>query len=100
MNKNEYNDDLKVSLLILSLNEIEGMKVVLPRLKKEWFHERIVSDGGSTDGSIEYETVSRDLYVPRNRVGKGLEWKRFKVQLPNELSKDSRICMTVHSGSH
>ena len=46
--------DIKVSLFILSLNEIEGMKVVLPRLKKEWFHERIICDGGSTDGSIEY----------------------------------------------
>ena len=70
MNNNENNDDLKVSLLILSLNEIEGMKVVLPRLKKEWFHERIVSDGGSTDGSIEY-AESLGFTVVRQK-GKGV----------------------------
>lgn len=61
---------LKVSLLILCLNEIEGMHVVLPRLKKEWFHERIVIDGGSTDGSIEY---SRSLdYTVISQKGKGI----------------------------
>ena len=48
------NKKLKVSLLVFSLNEVVGMKVVLHRLKKEWFYERIVIDGGSTDGSIEY----------------------------------------------
>ena len=45
---------MKFSLVILALNEIEGMKVVLPRIDKEWVHEVIVVDGGSTDGSIEF----------------------------------------------
>jgi|TARA_B100001964_G_C14042999_1_gene513491 glycosyltransferase involved in cell wall biosynthesis len=61
---------LKVSILILSLNEIEGMRVVLPRLKKEWLYERVVIDGGSTDGSIEYAR-SLDFTVVSQK-GKGI----------------------------
>ncbi len=45
---------MTVALMIFALNEVEGMKVVLPRIKKEWFHEILVVDGGSTDGSVEY----------------------------------------------
>jgi hypothetical protein len=52
------------------------------------------------DGSVYYETVSEDIYIPRNRVGKGINWERFKVQLPVELSDGSKISITVHSGSH
>jgi len=54
----------------------------------------------NSDGSVYYKTLSGDMYVPRNRVGKGPDWKRFGVQLPDELPKDSQINMTVHSGSH
>ncbi len=54
----------------------------------------------SKDGSILYETFSEDIYVPRNRVGKGPDWKRFRVQLPTEISGESRISMTVHVGEH
>ncbi len=45
---------MKTSLVALALNEIEAMKVVMPRVKKDWLHEIIVVDGGSTDGTIEY----------------------------------------------
>ncbi len=52
------------------------------------------------DGSIQYETITDDLFVPRNRVGKGPDWKKFRVQLPDGLPEDFQIIMTVHSGSH
>ncbi|OGS17893.1 MAG: hypothetical protein A2219_01800 [Elusimicrobia bacterium RIFOXYA2_FULL_50_26] len=45
---------MKVSLIIFTLNEIEGMKAVMPHIKKEWYDELIIVDGGSTDGTIEY----------------------------------------------
>jgi glycosyltransferase involved in cell wall biosynthesis len=43
-----------VTLLVPTLNEIDGMKVIMPRVKKEWCDQVIVLDGGSTDGTIEY----------------------------------------------
>lgn len=46
--------DLRVSLLIPTKNEVEGMKWFMPQLKKEWYSELIVIDGGSTDGTVEY----------------------------------------------
>lgn len=45
---------MKVSLLIFTMNEIDGMKAIMPQIKKEWYDELIVVDGGSTDGTVEY----------------------------------------------
>ncbi len=44
---------MTITLLVLTLNEIDGMKKVMPQIKKEWVDEIIVVDGGSTDGTIE-----------------------------------------------
>jgi glycosyltransferase involved in cell wall biosynthesis len=48
------NVKLKFSLLVMTLNEIDGMKAIMPRIKREWFDEIFVVDGGSTDGTIEW----------------------------------------------
>lgn len=45
---------MKVSLFIPTLNEIEGVKAIMPRVKREWFDEVIIVDGNSTDGTREY----------------------------------------------
>ena len=45
---------MKTTLLVPTLNEVEGMKAVMPRVKKAWVDEILVIDGGSTDGTVEY----------------------------------------------
>ena len=45
---------MKVTLLVMSLNEIDGMQAIVPRIKKDWVDQIIVVDGDSTDGSIEW----------------------------------------------
>lgn len=45
---------MKVTLLVPTLNEIDGMKAIMPRVKKEWCDQTIIVDGGSTDGTIEW----------------------------------------------
>jgi glycosyltransferase involved in cell wall biosynthesis len=42
-----------IALLITTLNEVTGVKKVVPRIKKEWVDEILFVDGGSTDGTIE-----------------------------------------------
>ncbi len=45
---------MKITLLVPVLNEIEGLKAVMPHIKKEWVDEILVIDGGSVDGSYEF----------------------------------------------
>jgi glycosyltransferase involved in cell wall biosynthesis len=44
---------MKTALIIPTLNEIQGMKMVISKIKKEWVDEVIIVDGGSTDGTVE-----------------------------------------------
>ncbi len=45
---------MKVTLVVPTLNEIDGIKQIMPRVKREWCDQIIILDGGSTDGTIEY----------------------------------------------
>ena len=46
--------EMKVSIVALTLNEVEGVKAVLPRIRPEWYDQLVVVDGGSTDGTPEW----------------------------------------------
>lgn len=39
---------------MFTLNEIDGMRAIMPKIKKEWYDELIIVDGASTDGTLEY----------------------------------------------
>ena len=45
---------MTVSLILMTMNEITGCKLIIPRIDKSLFDELICIDGGSTDGTIEY----------------------------------------------
>ena len=45
---------MKVTLLIPTLNEVIGMKEIMPKVKRDWCDQILVVDGQSTDGTIEY----------------------------------------------
>src|SRR2546423_2421810 len=45
---------LTVTLLVPTLNEITGMKAIMPLVRREWVDQILILDGGSTDGTIEY----------------------------------------------
>ncbi len=45
---------MKVTLLVPTWNEIDGMRVIMPQIQPGWVDQILVLDGGSTDGTIEY----------------------------------------------
>jgi glycosyltransferase involved in cell wall biosynthesis len=44
----------RVTIVVPTLNEIEGVRVTMPKILPEWGHQILFVDGGSTDGTIEY----------------------------------------------
>ena len=45
---------MKITLLVPTLNEINGMKAVMPKIKPGWCDQILVVDGQSTDGTADY----------------------------------------------
>jgi len=45
---------MKTTLVIPTMNEIDGMREIMPEIKKEWVDQILIVDGNSTDGTIEY----------------------------------------------
>lgn len=45
---------MKVSVVIYALNEVDSMPILMPRIKKEWYDQLLIIDGGSTDGTFEW----------------------------------------------
>ncbi|MBI3802784.1 MAG: glycosyltransferase family 2 protein [Nitrospirae bacterium] len=59
---------MKVTLVVTTLNEVNGMKAIMPRVKKEWCDQIIIMDGGSTDGTIEYaKEEGYSVYVQKKK---------------------------------
>ncbi|MEO7157800.1 MAG: glycosyltransferase family 2 protein [Vicinamibacterales bacterium] len=57
-----------VSIVVFEMNEIDGMRAMLPQIKREWYDQLIVVDGGSTDGTIEWcREHGYDLFVQVER---------------------------------
>ncbi len=59
---------LTYTLLVMTLNEIDGMKVVMPKVRREWVDQILVLDGGSTDGTIEWaRQQGYEVYVQKEK---------------------------------
>lgn len=54
MNTLKNNNETKTTLFILALNEIDGLKKIMPQIDPQWVDQILIGDGGSTDGTQEY----------------------------------------------
>lgn len=54
--------------MVLTLNERIGMEAIMPQVKREWFDQILIVDGGSKDGTIEYaKQQGYEIYVQKKR---------------------------------
>lgn len=60
---------MKVTLVVPTLNEIVGMKSIMPQIKKEWYDQLLIIDGQSTDGTIEYARAQGYEIVIQKKKG-------------------------------
>lgn len=59
---------MKVTLLVPTLNELHGLKTIMPLIKKEWVDQILILDGKSTDGSYEYaKSQGWDVYQQKQK---------------------------------
>jgi len=71
---------MKTTLFIPTLNEIEAIKTIMPRIKREWVDEIIVVDGNSTDGTPEWFRENGYRVISQKSHGlAGAYWECFEA---------------------
>lgn len=73
-------EPLKISLILPTMNEIDGMRAILPQIDRALFHEIIVTDGGSHDGTVEYARAQNLTVIRQPGIGQ-----------PNALEEACRV---------
>jgi glycosyltransferase involved in cell wall biosynthesis len=59
---------MKITLCVLTWNEIESIQVIMPQVDTSLFDQVLVIDGGSTDGTIEWsKQQGYEVYVQKQR---------------------------------
>ncbi len=69
---------MKITILALTLNEIDGVKVILPQIDPLWYDQLLILDGGSNDGTLEW--CKKNNYETLIQKKKGL-WNAYTESL-------------------
>ncbi len=76
---------MRTTLLIPTLNEIEGMKKIMPQVQRDWVDEILVIDGVSTDGTIEYARQMGYRVIHQKSKGITLAYKEALEHITGDV---------------
>jgi glycosyltransferase involved in cell wall biosynthesis len=76
---------LSVSVILPTINEIVGLSAILPQIQREWVDEIILSDGGSTDGTVEFAEQHGCVIHRQKTKGYGLALREAIAVSSGEL---------------
>ncbi|MSP90508.1 MAG: glycosyltransferase [Myxococcales bacterium] len=62
---------MNIDVVLLVLNEIDGLRVIVPQIPRERFHAVFAVDGGSNDGSQAFLQENGIAVVDQSRRGRG-----------------------------
>ena len=74
---------MSTAIIVLTLDEIDGVSAIIPRMNKDWAEEIIFVDGGSTDGTIEKAKEMGYKVIHQNNKGEG---NAFRIGIENTKS--------------
>ena len=58
---------MKITLILPTLNEQEGMRKIMPRIKGDWVDQVLVLDGGSKDQTVEVaKSFGAEVYIQKS----------------------------------
>ncbi len=69
VNNPSDKSEAKVTLFILALNEIDGLKAIMPQIEPGWVDQILIGDGGSTDGTQDYLEAEGYEYFVQSKPG-------------------------------
>ncbi len=71
---------IKITLFVPVLNEIDGVRMIFPRIKREWVDEFVIIDGHSTDGTREYlESLGFSVSLQKQPGAINAWWEGFEA---------------------
>lgn len=76
---------MKVSLIIFTLNEIDGMMAIMPKIEKAWYDQLIIVDGNSTDGTIEYAKEHNYFIFTQKKKGSGAAFRESMEKVTGDI---------------
>src|SRR3989344_5133470 len=78
---------IKGSLVILTLNEIDGLKIIFPKIPIDKLDEVFAVDGGSMDGTLEFYKQNKVRVLKQRSKGRG---EAFRLAI-NEAKYDNLV---------